>query len=156
MRRRADPLAHPGPLLDRVYAYVAYRIGPGAAAEDVTSEVLERALRYRDSYDPSRGDPISWAIGIARRCIQDAQAERRTLSLDEETAPPLPGFAEGAELRVDLARALAALTDRERELIALRYGAGLGASEIGALLELKAGAVRVALHRALDRLRAGM
>ena len=62
-----DPLADPEPLIRRVYAYVAYRIGGGPDAEDVTSEVFERALRYRDGYDPSKGDPAAWLIGIARR-----------------------------------------------------------------------------------------
>jgi DNA-directed RNA polymerase specialized sigma24 family protein len=52
--------------LRRPYAYVTYRIGDGADAEDVTSATFERALRYRDSFDPP------WLIGIARRCIADA------------------------------------------------------------------------------------
>ena len=52
---REDPLADPTPLIRRVYAYVAYRIGDGPDAEDVTSEVFERALKYRSSYDPTRG-----------------------------------------------------------------------------------------------------
>src|SRR3990170_4994577 len=99
MRRRVDPLANPGPLLDRVYAYVAYRIGAGTAAEDVTAEVLERAIRYRDSYDATRGDPVSWAIGIARRRIQDAQAERTSERLDDRDEAAAPGFAEAVHGR---------------------------------------------------------
>jgi DNA-directed RNA polymerase specialized sigma24 family protein len=55
-----DPLANPEPLIRRVYAYVAYRIGDGADAEDVTSDVFERALRYRESYDQSKGEPAAW------------------------------------------------------------------------------------------------
>ena len=51
--------------LPRVYAYVAYRIGPGPEAEDVTGDTFERAFRFRDSYDPARGEPMSWLIGIA-------------------------------------------------------------------------------------------
>ena len=52
---RRDPLAHPEELIKRVYAYVAYAIGDGPDAEDVTSETFERALRYRKSYDPAKG-----------------------------------------------------------------------------------------------------
>ena len=55
---RRDPLANPERLIRSVYAYVAYRVGPGPDAEDITSETFERALRYRDSYDPSRGEPL--------------------------------------------------------------------------------------------------
>ena len=50
-----------------MYAYVAYRIGDGPDAEDVTSEAFARALRYRESFDESKGDAVSWMIGIARR-----------------------------------------------------------------------------------------
>jgi len=52
-----DPLTDPAPLVRRVYAYVAYRIGDGADAEDVTSATLERAIRYRREFDPRRGEP---------------------------------------------------------------------------------------------------
>ena len=64
-----DPLADPQPLIRQLYAYVAYVLGDGPDAEDVTSEAFERALRYRRSYDPAKGTPIAWLIGISRRCI---------------------------------------------------------------------------------------
>ena len=57
---RRDPLANTPELIRRIYSYVAYRVGDGPDAEDVTSEVFERALRYRKSYDPSRGEPVAW------------------------------------------------------------------------------------------------
>ena len=56
-------------------------------------------------------------------------------------------------LRVDLSEALSKLSERDRELVALRYGADLTARQIGELLDLKTNAVEVALHRALSRLR---
>lgn len=152
MRRRHDPLESPGALLDRVYAYVAYRIGAGPVAEDITSDVLERALRYRSSYDPSRGSPEAWVIGIARRCIADTAASPPTYRLDDEEAAP-EVLEERATRRVALAAALASLTPRERDLIALRYGAGFRSRQIASLLDMKPGAVDVALHRALARLR---
>ena len=68
---RRDPFANPERVISRLYAYVAYRIGDGPDAQDVTSDTLERALRYRDSYDASRGEPIAWLVGIARRSISD-------------------------------------------------------------------------------------
>ena len=55
----------------RVYSYAAYRLGDGADAEDVTSETLERALRYRQSYDPRAGSAQAWLLGIARRVVDD-------------------------------------------------------------------------------------
>jgi RNA polymerase sigma-70 factor, ECF subfamily len=149
---RRDPLADPEPLLRRVYAYVAYRIGPGPDAEDVTSETYARALRARDTYDPARGTPVAWLIGIARRCLTGALAVRPLLSepLDAADAGDLE---ERSVRRLTLAAAVASLDEREQELIALRYGADLSARRIGEILGLRTNAVEVALHRALLRLR---
>jgi RNA polymerase sigma factor (sigma-70 family) len=147
-----DPLADPGPLIRRVYAYVAYRVGDGAEAEDLTSETFERALRYRDSYDPKRGEPVAWLIGIARRCIDGARLRPESLEHPEDTPDTLDVEAETLE-RLTLARAVERLDARDRELIALRYGSDLSARQIGELLELRTNAVEVALHRALARLR---
>jgi RNA polymerase sigma factor (sigma-70 family) len=147
-----DPLADPGPLIRRVYAYVAYRIGDGAEAEDVTSETFERALRYRGSYDPRRGEPVAWLIGIARRCIEDARLRPRPVATVEEAADPLD--VEGSTIdRLTLAQAVERLDERDRELIGLRYGSDLSARQIAEVLELRTNAVEVALHRALARLR---
>src|SRR4051794_23590493 len=71
-----DPFANPGPLIRRVYRYVAFRIGDGPDAEDVTSEVFERALRYRGSFDSSKGEIVEWLLGIARRAVADHHATR--------------------------------------------------------------------------------
>jgi RNA polymerase sigma-70 factor (ECF subfamily) len=153
--RRQDPLANTGALIRRVYSYVAYRIGDGPEAEDVTSEVFERALRYRSSYDRSRGRPLPWLLGIARRCVDDALVRRPTTA-DLEAAEESSGEdLEGeAVQRLAVAAALERLDDRGRELIALRYGADLRAREIADVLGMKTNAVEVALHRTLARMRA--
>jgi RNA polymerase sigma-70 factor (ECF subfamily) len=150
---RRDPLADPAPLIRTIYAYASYRVGPGAEAEDVTSEVFERALRYRSGYDPKRGEPIAWLLGIARRCIADSV---RPATGDLETAPEaqVAGDLEvDAVRRLTLASALEGLDERERELVALRFGADLTARQIGDVLGMKTNAVEVALHRTLARLR---
>jgi len=149
-----DPLADPAPLIRRVYSYVAYRIGDGPDAEDVTSEVFERALRYGRSYDERRGQPLHWLLGIARRCVDDALSARARVprleqaELESEADP-------GADViqRVTLAAAIGGLDERSRDLLALRYGADLTARQIGELLGMKTNAVEVSLHRTLTRLR---
>jgi RNA polymerase sigma-70 factor (ECF subfamily) len=150
-----DPLANPAPLIKRVYAYVAYRVGDGPDAEDLTSETFERALRYRKSYDSSKGEPIAWLIGIARRCVegQPPQLEHASEQLD---APDHGDLEEDALRRITLSRAVGRLEERDRELIALRYGADLTARQIAELQGAKTNAVEVALHRALGRLRTQM
>jgi RNA polymerase sigma factor (sigma-70 family) len=148
-----DPLADPEPLIRRVYAYVAYRIGVGAEAEDVTSETIERALRYRESFDPRRGDPGAWLIGIARRCIADAALRRGAETSEEPPEQVTADHADSVFDRLELRAAVAQLHERDRELVALRFGADLTARQIGELLGLKTNAVEVALHRALASLR---
>jgi RNA polymerase sigma factor (sigma-70 family) len=90
-------------------------------------------------------------VGIARRAVDDVVGRRLPLLTDE---PPEQAARErDIELRLDLARLVARLDERDRELIALRYGADLTARQIAELLELRTNAVEVALHRALGRLR---
>lgn len=151
-----DPLGDPAPLVARVYAYVAYRLGDGADAEDVTSETFARALRYRSSFDSSAGSPTAWLIGIARRCIADWQREAATVVPTEDDHVldrATEGTAEVSATRLDLAAAVAALGARDRELIALRYGSDLKVKDIATVLGERTNTVEVALHRALERLR---
>ena len=155
-----DPLRDPAPLVRRVYAYAANRLGDGPDAEDDTSETFERAVRYRHTFDPKKGTPAAWLVGIARRCA-DEQLRGRGIevatgddALLDSSDDPIP--ADLVILRLDLADAVATLSVRDRELIALRYGADLKARDIAALLGQKTNAVEVALHRALERLRTVM
>ena len=152
---RRDPLADLDRLIPSIYAYVAYRVGDGPDAEDVTSDTIERALRYREGYDASKGDPMAWLIGIARNCISAMVSTRKRAhdprAPDSEMSPQDVELETGR--RLTLRDAVAGLDERERELIALRYGADLTARQIGTVLGLRPNAVEVALHRALARLR---
>ncbi|MGN6378591.1 MAG: RNA polymerase sigma factor [Gaiellales bacterium] len=154
--RRRDPLRHPDELAQRVYAYVAYRIGPGPDAEDVTSDVFERALRYRRSYDPGRGSPVTWLIGIARRELAERAGQREVPVGDLPDQPDDGRLEHDSVERLGLQAAMATLSPRDRELLALRYGGDLTAAQIAALLDMQTNATEVALHRALGRLRAVM
>ena len=150
---RVDPLANPEPLIRRVYSYVAYRVGDGPDAEDITSETFERALRYKKSYDSSKGEPVAWLIGIARRCIEGRPLSLELSSERLETADHRD-LEDDALRRIALSAAVGHLEERDRDLIALRYGADLTARQIAELQGAKTNAVEVALHRALGRLRA--
>jgi RNA polymerase sigma-70 factor (ECF subfamily) len=151
---RRDPLALPEPLIRRVYSYAAYRVGAGPDAEDVTSETFEHAVRYAHSYDARKGEPIAWLLGIARHCA-DRHLGSRLPGTGMDVDLVAAGELESAAIRrIEVRAAVAELGARDRDLIALRYGADLTAREIAELLELKTNAVEVALHRALARLRA--
>ena len=149
-----DPLERPEPLIRRVYAYAAYRLGEGADAEDATSEVFENAVRYRSSFDPKRGEPIQWLMGIARRCVGNALAERALQPVEILDAAAPGDLAEEIADRLLLASALARLSERDQELIALRFGADLRPTQIAWLLEFPStNSTEVAIHRAVGRLR---
>ena len=147
-----DPLANPEPLIRRVYAYAAYRLGEGADAEDATSDTFERALRYRDSYNRDKGEPVAWVIGIARRCVDQILADRVPVGEPPEVEAPID-LEEEVVRRLELSRALGTLTEQDRELVALRYGADLSARQIAELFGARTNTIEVALHRAIERLR---
>jgi RNA polymerase sigma-70 factor, ECF subfamily len=149
--------------VDDVYAFFAYRVGNRADAEDLTQAVFERALGAWHRFDPDRTKPVTWLIAISRNLLVDRHRrdQARPVSfvgdlaaLDNE-APTRDGpedFALGLE--PELESALAALGERERELIALRYGANLNAAEIAELVGLSVSNVQQILSRSIRRLRA--
>lgn len=149
---RRDPLADLAPLIKRVYAYAAYRLGDGPEAEDVTSETFERALRYKKSYDPRKGEPVAWLLGIAKRCI-DGSWSKTEYATEDVDAADSTDVEEDTIRRLTVAQAVETLDERDRELVALRYGADLTARQIAELLGARTNAIEVALHRALGRLR---
>lgn len=151
-----DPLADLERLIKRVYAYAAYRLGDGPDAEDVTSAVFENAVRYRDSYDSARGEPITWLLGIARRCIAQTLAGRVEATVEPDDQSDQRDLEAEIVERLTLRAALQTLSDRDRELIALRYGADLQTRQIANLLGLSGNAVDVAVHRALARFRTAL
>ena len=150
---RRDPLADVEPLIRRVYAYVAYRVGDGPDAEDITSDTFERALKYRKSYDPRKGEPVAWLLGIAKRSIDGSWKGRDFPGEIGDSVDPMD-LEDDAVRRLTVSRAVETLDERDRELIALRYGADLTARQIAELLGARTNAIEVALHRALGRLRA--
>jgi RNA polymerase sigma-70 factor (ECF subfamily) len=145
---------------DDVYAYVAGMVGDRAAAEEVTAAAFERALTRRSSYSADRGSPRAWLFGIARNAAYDELRRRgRTEPVaDPEERRPAGGdpTAEVALRRAALAAGIARLTRDERELIALKFEAGLAGAEIGAVLGISESNVGTRLSRVVAKLRAAM
>jgi len=144
-----------------VYAYVASLLRDRAAAEDVTAQAFERAYRRRGSFDERRGSPRGWLFGIARNAaLDELRRRRRTAGLvaepGDEGADPVALLGEDEEAaarRVTVRAALAGLDARDRELIALKFHAGLSNAEIGGVLGISAANAGTRLHRAVTRLR---
>jgi RNA polymerase sigma-70 factor (ECF subfamily) len=163
---------HPGAieaLLQRirpmVVRYCRARLGRVAGhyyvADDVAQEVCLAVLsalpRYRDMGRPF----ASFVFGIASHKVADAVRNASRLAVPFEDLPDSPDERPGPEetvvayIEAERARALLAqLPNHLRELLILRVVTGLSAEETGNVLGMSAGAVRVAQHRALARLRA--
>ena len=143
---------------DDVYAYAAGLLRDVAAAEEVTATTFERAYRKRSRFNPRKGSPRAWIFGIARNAALDElrrrgrQAELSSEPLDPES-PTSFDEGERSELRLILSEALGRLEARERELIALKFFAGLGNGEIARLLGTSESNAGTKLHRAVTKLR---
>jgi RNA polymerase sigma factor (sigma-70 family) len=144
---------------DDVYAYVATLLRDRSAAEDVTAAAFERAYRRQRSYDARKGSPRAWVFGIARNAALDELRRRRrqaALAAEPEDADSGGGPEEAAELaerRAAARAALATLEPRERELIALKFHAGLDNAELAAVLGVSVSNAGTLLHRAMSKLR---
>jgi RNA polymerase sigma factor (sigma-70 family) len=142
---------------DDVYAYAAGLLRDRSAAEDVTAAAFERAYRKWERFDPRRGSPRAWLFGIARNAALDELRRRSRQAALVEEPLALDGTAEQAvelsERRLALTEALATLTARERELVALKFFAGLSNGEIGTILGISESNAGTRLHRVVDKLR---
>ena len=146
-------------LAPRVYNYFRYRLGQVADVEDLTSRTFEKAWRSRGHYRRDLAGFSTWLFKIAQNVGLDYLSTRRQhLPLDAAVDVATEGTPEKhIELRSDLAR-LAALTaglpTRERDLIALKYGASLNNRLIAELTGLSESNVGTVLHRLVKTLRA--
>lgn len=143
-----------------VYGYLAYRAPSRADAEDLTQVTFERALRSWHRYDEKRASPRTWLLAIAKNALTDHHrraAGRPTTVLPDELEESRLPAGPGADHRLgpdpDIAEGLARLTDREREVIALRFGGDLNGPEIAKLLGLSVANVQQISSRALRSMR---
>jgi RNA polymerase sigma-70 factor (ECF subfamily) len=143
---------------DDVFAYVAGMLRDRSAAEDVTSQAFERAYRRRQSFNPKRGTHRAWLFGIARNAALDELRRRRrqaALATEpaDEHAVVADEAADAALRRQTVRAALAGRSARERELVALKYFAGLSNAEIATVVGISESNVGTRLHRVLEKLR---
>lgn len=144
--------------LPRILNYVRLRVDGEDLAQDLTAMVFEQAvtkqhtLRRREAFG-------AWLFRIARNVVAGYYRRRRPTvplewAVDQAADDPLPVEALLLQEEVDRLRAaLAVLSEREQEIVRLKFGAGLGNQEIAAIVRLRAGHVAVIIFRALGRLR---
>jgi RNA polymerase sigma-70 factor (ECF subfamily) len=145
---------------DDLYAYVATLLRDPAAAEDVTALAFERAYRRRRTFDRRRGEERAWLFGIARNAALDELRRRRRLAQlaadpaqAEDGVSAVPDAAEAALARTAVRTALGRLSAREREVVGLKFHAGMSNGEIARVLGISESNAGTLLYRTLEKLR---
>lgn len=144
--------------VSRVYGYLAYRVESRELAEDLTQQTFERALAAWERFDPERAPLRVWLMTIARNLLVDhyrawggAREEPLEQVPDEQLGTTGPQGEPGLEPALGVA--VAALSARERELLALRFGGDMTGPEIAETMQLSLANVQQILSRTLRRLR---
>ena len=139
-----------------LFAFLAYRTGDRALAEDLLADAFERALRSRVKYDRKRGSEKTWLYAIALNLLRDharrVAAEGRAYERVGAGDDAGDGFL-GIEARDEIGRALQVLSGEEREAISLRFGAELTVPEIAVVLGEPLTTIEGRVYRALRKLR---
>jgi len=142
---------------DDVFAYVATMLCDRAAAEDVTALAFERAYRRRRTFDRRRGEERAWLFGIARNAaLDELRRRKRVAALVTEPEDKTVAVEDGADValrRTAVKQALAQLPAREREIVALKFHAGLANAELARVLGVSESAAGTLLYRTMEKLR---
>ena len=144
-----------------VHKYVFYRVGDLTMADDLTSEVFERMLSALSTFKPEKAPFGAWLFGIARHVINDhhrSQKRKREFSSEEmdRLIAPEPQPEEASlivEADLSLLTALKKLSNREKDIIGLKFAANLTNRQIAKLTGLGESHIGVILFRSIKRLR---
>ncbi len=140
---------------DSLLAFLVYRTGDRALAEDLLADTFERVLRSGWRFDRRKASEKTWIYSIALNCLRGHHRRRRAEERAVVRAAPGEGglWTDPIDDRDAVNRALAVLSDEEREAIALRFGAELTVPEIAKLLGQPLTTVEGRVYRALRKLR---
>jgi RNA polymerase sigma-70 factor (ECF subfamily) len=148
--------------MESLFGYLFYQTQDRDLAEELTASTCLRALERLDQFDPDRGRLKDWTFGIARNFLRDHRRKqsRQPAHIDISDAAEYLTTDEGFELDYEQREAFLEvlshvdrLNEREREIIALRYGAGLSNAEIAPMLKITSNHVAVTLGRAIAKLK---
>jgi RNA polymerase sigma factor (sigma-70 family) len=148
----------------KVYAYVRYRLNDDQEAEDLTSDILERALTRLSTYDAQRGAFSTWLFSIAHNMWVNhlKKWKRRSAyqveydSAVENRADPRVSPEQGIVRQEQTERMLSCLNtlpDSQQEILTLRFAGQLSNRDIAQVLDMNERTVSVYILRALRKLR---
>lgn len=147
--------------LPRVFRYMSYRLNDTSVAEDLTSNVFEKALDKFASYRANKASFSTWLFTIARNTVIDhyrTSSKRQTVPLDkaaemaETKSSPEEEFARREE-RQRLQVCLAALSTQEQDIVSLKFGSELTNRQIADMIGLSESNVGTILYRTVRKLR---
>lgn len=145
----------------RVYKYVLYRVFEPQTADDLISIIFEKMLRGVGKFDPKKAKFSAWLFGIARHVVHDHYRNSRRVQwlpiecidhLSDDT-PAVEEELVQHEMSDLLLEGLRKLTDRERDLIGLKFAGEFNNRQIARMTGLSENNVGVILYRVLHRLR---
>ena len=145
----------------RVYNYVHYRVSDFHDADDLISQIFTKLFTKFEYYRPEKAPFSVWIFSIARNTLTDyyRKRERNSYTSLEETAEladiglSLDDYVASKEMQQHLHRALTVLSQREREIIALKFWSGCTNRDIAKLTGISESNTGVILFRAMRRLR---
>jgi RNA polymerase sigma-70 factor (ECF subfamily) len=146
----------------RIFAYALYRLRDPDKADEVTAQTFTAAIASIQRFDPSRGSFDAWLFGIARNVIRKhlrSERIRRWITFDalfSEPATPMRWVEEIAannEMLAKLLPLLSNLSERERDILSLKFGAQMTNRDIAETTGLSPSHVGVILYRTLHDLR---
>lgn len=145
----------------RVYNYVHYRVANVHVCEDLTSQIFEKLFSRLNYYQSGKAAFSAWLFSIARHTIADyyrSQARKPYTSLEMtieliDSEPDPSDIVVLSETQQHLLKALSSLTQRERDIIALKFWSGSSNRDIATLVGISESNTAVILFRAMRRLR---
>jgi RNA polymerase sigma-70 factor (ECF subfamily) len=143
-------------LVDELYSYIRGQCQNETVAEDLLANVFLKAWRSARRHRSGTDHFRRWIFTIARNEVRDHwRTNQRTLPLDLELRDEAeaPEARDPEEVRRQVVRAMASLTDAQRQVVVLRYFSNKSHEEIAILMGKREGAVRALLLRALRRMR---
>lgn len=145
----------------RIYTFMRYRVDDAQAADDLTAQTFEHALAHLKNYQAEQAPFGAWLFGIAHHMVSRhyrTQKRHHWLPLDSmlsyasDVAAP-EEITIDTQTRDQLLQALRKLSDRQREIIALKFAGELNNRQIAALVGLSESNVGVILYRSIKQLR---
>ncbi|MDD2252175.1 MAG: ECF subfamily RNA polymerase sigma factor, BldN family [Dehalococcoidales bacterium] len=147
---------------DKIFRYIAIKIGNQMEAEDLTQQVFMKALKAISSYKWKDVPFSAWLYKIAHNQVVDyfrKKNRRPETELNEDITSVEDHPYKAAEFKVELeelSRALKKLTHLQQEVISLRFSCEMPIAQVAIIMGKKEGAIKALQHSAIQALRKHM